>query len=524
MLFTMLSIWSMTVFAKRPLHVPMSVEEATSILDSYLERKNDLTRPLSDSIKWLKQQLGNASPEDALDRLDRLGNLYSRINTDSALLYYGQGLDLAHRTGDRARCIEFKLSTASLLPVNGVIRESVAMYESIDHRELPENLRRKYFEAGNRMYLFAESFYSIDSLRRKYHRLAALATDSLIKYETPGSALYNFYKAQAAHNHGDLPAARAGMRMVIESVPVEDNLYARAAAELAALTTESPDYTRSEHLYWLIMAAIGDIASGTRETTALQSVGMALYESGDMARAYRYLNESQDDAIMSGARIRTLQVAESLPIIAKTHTRMTERQHKRLVKMVWLLALAAVALTIVIALNLIQRRKMHTYEKYLKQTLAVKDDYIGRILSLCSNYIERLEEFNRMAGRKIKAGQVSELYDMIESGKMLQEQTHKFHELFDAAFIKVYPQFIEEVNSLLAEDRRFAAPAEGRLTPELRLLAFMRLGITDSPQLSRFLGLSLNTVYTYRNKLKNRAANRETFEENIRRTDIIINI
>ncbi len=41
----------------------------------------------------------------------------------------------------------------------------------------------------------------------------------------------------------------------------------------------------------------------------------------------------------------------------------------------------------------------------------------------------------------------------------------------------------------------------------------MKLGITDSPQLARFLGLSLNTVYAYRNKLKNRAKNRDDFEK-----------
>ncbi len=43
----------------------------------------------------------------------------------------------------------------------------------------------------------------------------------------------------------------------------------------------------------------------------------------------------------------------------------------------------------------------------------------------------------------------------------------------------------------------------------------MRLGVDDSARIARLLGLSLNTVYTYRNKLRNRAKDRENFEADI---------
>lgn len=105
---------------------------------------------------------------------------------------------------------------------------------------------------------------------------------------------------------------------------------------------------------------------------------------------------------------------------------------------------------------------------------------------------------------------------------MLQEQTHQFHELFDAAFANVYPDFTDQVNALLQPERRIAATGDGKLTPELRMLAFMKLGITDSPRLARFLGLSLNTVYAYRNKLKNRATDRDNFEQNVAKIGRIV--
>ena len=67
-------------------------------------------------------------------------------------------------------------------------------------------------------------------------------------------------------------------------------------------------------------------------------------------------------------------------------------------------------------------------------------------------------------------------------------------------------------------DQRFAPIAEGAsLSAELRMLALMISGISDSTRLARFLGLSLNTVYTYRTRLKGRALDRENFEEKVRK-------
>jgi len=97
---------------------------------------------------------------------------------------------------------------------------------------------------------------------------------------------------------------------------------------------------------------------------------------------------------------------------------------------------------------------------------------------------------------------------------MLNEQSQMFYKIFDNAFIHIYPTFVSEVNALLMPDKRFELPPM-RLNTELRILAFLRLGINDSEQIARFLGLSLNTIYTYRNKLKNRAFSRNDFEKRV---------
>ncbi|MDE5903174.1 MAG: hypothetical protein K2H21_08165, partial [Muribaculaceae bacterium] len=57
---------------------------------------------------------------------------------------------------------------------------------------------------------------------------------------------------------------------------------------------------------------------------------------------------------------------------------------------------------------------------------------------------------------------------------------------------------------------------EGILTPEMRIFALIRLGITDNNAIARFLNYSINTINTYKTKAKKRSivANEE-FEERI---------
>ncbi|MDE7032984.1 MAG: hypothetical protein K2O79_07250, partial [Muribaculaceae bacterium] len=43
------------------------------------------------------------------------------------------------------------------------------------------------------------------------------------------------------------------------------------------------------------------------------------------------------------------------------------------------------------------------------------------------------------------------------------------------------------------------------LNPELRIYALIRLGITDSDKIAKFLRYSLTTIYNYRTKIRNKA-------------------
>ena len=145
----------------------------------------------------------------------------------------------------------------------------------------------------------------------------------------------------------------------------------------------------------------------------------------------------------------------------------------------------------------------------------MKEIYISRVLDLCSVYMDKIHQFCHIVSSMISAGQVDELYRLTTSGKFVENQSADFYNIFDEAFLHIYPGFIENVNRLLKPECRFELRKDEKLNTDLRILAFMRLGIDDSARISHILNYSINTIYTYRNKIRNRAINRDTFEQDI---------
>lgn len=129
--------------------------------------------------------------------------------------------------------------------------------------------------------------------------------------------------------------------------------------------------------------------------------------------------------------------------------------------------------------------------------------------------MDKLNNFCKIAERKISAGKTDELYRMVKSGRFIEEQSVDFYNVFDDAFLHLYPDFVDRVNDLLKPEYRITLANGERLNTDLRILAIKRMGIDDAASIAQILNYSLNTIYAYRNRLKSHAVDRENFEKNI---------
>lgn len=498
---------------------PADLDAAIDSLDELIAHRGNYMRKQRKLIDDIESELHMASQADKSRIYARVAEKFRRFNIDSAIYYY----DLALKALPDSNSTDFRRivwAKSSIMPVNGLLMEGRQLFEENKPREVDSAFRDEYFYNGVQLYSYISDFHTMPRYKKVYAGMAMALNDSLLTLLPDDSPMKRFHLSYHYYFYGKYALAVSELNELLKVLQPDDNLYARAHAILS-------DYYRQEGRddeadYHLAMAAAGDIRAATQEFTALKRLGGRLYDKGDVERAYKYLMLSLESSVDAGSRLRTLENAQSLPVISQS---FRERDGRRMTWMIVVVSILVVALVAIVVMMMLMRRKekrVNDLQMRLKDNVELKDAYIGQVLSMCSLYIERMEEFNRLAGRKIKAGQVQDLYHMIESGKILQEQSTQFYEVFDKAFFGIYPDFIDKVNKLLQPDKQIVLPSAGRLTPESRILAFMRLGIDDSAKLSKFLGLSLNTIYTYRNKLKSRAVDRENFEQKVKEIDKIL--
>ena len=509
LLFYISSIFS---YAALNESLPQSLDNTLDKLDMAISQRDSYMHKQLQPIDSLKSKIGKVDMSHLPQLYEEIGDKYRRCNIDSALRYYTKGVEASKISNNLEMEQRLLLSRTALLPVQGIIKEAIEIYDSIAPNVYPQN-KIHYYEVGNRLFFFAASFYPIEKYSQYYEDRAYKSTDSLVALVEKDSPNHHLYTAQLFAGQNNQAMMMAEFSEVIKKADISDLEFARAASHLAEYYSKQKDGEENQ-LYYLALASLSDIYSGSLEGTALQQLGVGLFNRGDVSRAYRYLALSLHNAVESGSRIRALQTAEAYPIIAQSFKKQDET---KLAWLTWLVVALIIALAIIISSLIFLRkemRKLHNMKIKLSQANVTKDTYISQFLSLSSIYIEKLVEFHRVAKRKIKANQVNDLYAQLESGAMLAEQSQMFYKIFDNAFIHIYPTFVNEVNNLLMEDKRFDLP-EMKLNTELRILAFLRLGIDDSEQISWFLGLSLNTIYTYRNRLKGRAKVRETFDADV---------
>ena len=296
-------------------------------------------------------------------------------------------------------------------------------------------------------------------------------------------------------------------------MPDSSNIYARAAHNLS--TIKSVEGHDDAAAYYLAKSAISDIKCSVKETLSIQELAIYLYNIGDIARAYKYISSSLADAVFCNARLRTAEVSKIIPLIDGAYKDQLEKQRKTLVATNILVGFLSIGLIIIIIVVLRQMGKVKHARQQLKKANEIKEEYIGHFLDICSIYMDRLDNFSKIVTRKITAGQVEELLKMAKTSKFTEGQHQQFYDNFDATFLHIYPTFIDEFNKLLLPEEQIIIKEPGHLTTELRIFAFLRMGVEDSNKIASFLNYSVNTIYTYRNRIKSKAKNRETFDDDI---------
>lgn len=285
---------------------------------------------------------------------------------------------------------------------------------------------------------------------------------------------------------------------------------------------------------WLAETAIYDLKRPNKQYRSLYDLALQLHEDGNSTLAGSLIHITVLDAISCKYDTRIINAVEAQMIIeAANHANAAKRR--------WLLFSFCGLMVVVIIVISLSLAKVNRQRKRLKLLIKktkelnlelsdknaiiseanlIKEKYMFKYMYLSANFIKEMDDYRKDLRQTYKTDGIDSLMAKLREPEYIYMQYKAFYKLFDEIFLSIFPDFPAKVNSLMQEGKQINIKHEGTMPTELRILAAIRLGITESRKIAEFLNTSVNTVYTYRTKMRYDSIDGpEIFEEKIKNID-----
>lgn len=483
-----------------------SLSEDLTLLNQELSRAAEYDAQHEQRIDSLRQSL--STTETNLDTYLSLVDAYASYQFDSAY-YYMQCLEKSAAGAARDKQVLSKVKESFIYFSAGLFKEANDVLEDMPIDGCSRLIQAEYYQYYSRLCFDLGSFAGGD-FYDIYTAKGIMLQDKQLALLTPEDTVdYYYTTALQAMKRENYRQALYGFEQSLTGSTITDHERAITYSTMAFPATVLGDNDAA--LHYMIMAAIYDIRSSTKEGIALRVVATVLHERGYNKDALRYITRAKEDADFYGARHRQMEISQILPIIE--HEQL--RQEKRL-RSIIIASLASVSLLVIIlALLLIYLRcklnalsEAHKSIEGMNQRLTelgkLKEEYIGTFFAWQSDVIRTADTIHARLNKLARERDLKGLVAYIEAIPN-QNRRQEFMQRFDRMFLNICPNFVENFNALLLPEYRIV-PKEGELlTTELRIFALIRLGITDNEKIAQVLDYSVNTVYTYKTKMRNRS-------------------
>lgn len=464
---------------------------------------------------------------------------YSDYSFDSTMVYLQKNKLIAGDLEDRILEYEVDLSLVSLLAASGRYKEAVDILEKVEHNDLPEHLIVEYFSIHKKVYEQVAYYAVIPENKQAYNAIYQNSADSLLKYLSPESDQYLSIIEKQHRDARELEKAKEINSLRLAKTKTNTHAYSLITFERALLFELEGDLEKEAE--WLILSAVSDIKNAVKDNASLAKLADLLYQDNQVDKAYSYIKFSFEDAAFYNSRLRFVAISNVLPVITEAYQLKTREQTTHLRNRLLIISIMALLLlgTLFILYRQIKNlgrarneltrvnneliqlndnlkvtnEELRELYSDLSEANKVKELFIGNFLAICSDYIDKMDTYRDLINKYITSHKTKELYDITKSRKMIDKEIKLFYENFDNTFLEIYPDFVRDFNLLLKEDGRIEL-RNGKMNTELRIFAFIRLGIKESSNIAKLLRYSVNTVYNYRVKVKNNAeVPRDDFED-----------
>ena len=530
----------------QPIYIKGDNNQLYKQLDAALAQRAHYVELKEKSLNEIKQGAKYVtSNEDKLKLYEQLANEYKAYEYDSAMTYVNKGLILAQKSNNIFFNKRFQLSQTRLLITRGFYAEAKEILQKIEPKEEPRDYQFLYYYTMYGLYNNWSTYCENNEFSKNYDLKKVEYLKKAIELSPKKDAFYYYLMGELYYfsNHPNNNRTIQYYKKALSMEKTNSRLHAMTAFALSEIYQKANNLELMEH--YLLVAAISDITSATKENVALQDIALFIYKhkTRSLNKAQEYINLSLEDAYAYNNRLRRIEISSKLQLITNAYTDDIKTTNRLLniallVIILLLLGVGISSLFIRKKNRLLKQKKdeisatsdkmeklngqLHLINDELKDTNQKRERLVKVYIDLCYKNIERNQKLRTLAVRKIKANQSKELLSLLSSSSSTEKENKEFLTEFDKAFLSLYPTFVNELNQQLTESAHIQLKENGEMPPILRVCALLRLGITESSKIAGILSYSPQTVYNYRSILKNNAIDKEHFEENVLKLCMII--
>lgn len=541
----------------------VNMDSLYRVLDVAIDSSSIYKKHKLDAINILEKQYAAVrNDQDKYQFARSLYHEYVAFVNDSALNYIQVCMECAERMGRKDLQTQSELALAYQLADTGFYPEAEIHFKAISKDQLTNDMVITYLKGMNHLY-GEMGYYSHDKkLRDQFFSKSAAFRDSLLQILPEDSYGYNALKSVELNNQGKTDEALKCSDKWMKLAKPGSRDYATMSFYRSEIYRNMGDAEMER--YWLIMSALTDIRQAIMDQAALWSLANSLMnEEGNLDRAYKYMDFSWECISYFSTHMRSWLVT---PILTRINDKYKQNLHQANTNLIWtIVAISFLIIGLLVLLFYVSKKRrqlavirnelknandelgqlnhqlsaknhdlseanqrLSDINEQLRQAIIhlndsnrVKDEYIGKFLSVCSDYIDKLDNYRIKVNRKLKAGQQADVLRMTSSEQLREDELAELFNHFDDIFLRLFPTFIDDFNALLRPGEEIVPTEKNHLNTDLRIFALIRLGIEESSKIAEFLRYSPNSIYAYRARIKNKAAgNRDEFEKLVKEIGI----
>jgi hypothetical protein len=496
-----------------------NTDSLLAVLRKEIDRQDVYVNQKLGRIEELRKRLHRIDQAPLLQQFDLYNSLYHEYKTfiyDSAFQYSQRLIQTSYKLKDKSKIGYARVKLSFILLSSGMFKETFDSLQLVEVKYLDDTTRVDYYRLLARAYSDLTVYNKDRYYRESYNGLDRSYMDSALIWSEPGSRNYYYLKAVKELHANNFQEVIATVQTLLKrhllTYPQLAVNYYDVAEAYKALGQDD------KTLQYLIMSSLSDLRAPTKETAAMYTLAKLLYEKGDTENAYVFIKQALNDAEFYGARQRKVEIGSILPMIAADQLNSVDGQRKR-----WLIYSAGLTLIaiLVIAFSAIvfkQLKKLKAAEAIITQANhnlqqinhrlleadKIKEEYIGYYFSNNSEYIDKIESFKKSIDRKLQSHKIEDIRYLVNTINPDHEREELYFN-FDKIFLKLFPDFVPIFNSYFEPEDRIVLKENQLLNTELRIFALIRLGIHDPEKIARTLGYSVNTIYSYKNRVKSKS-------------------